>query len=135
MKVLTAQRPAELFPFLLYRRHSMAVWLPLLKASLPYITQIVTAAIPAFTSKPASEKAADIVPDQIAELQSAVIRNAESVKALAAQLKETIEEIDAGAATLQQEIRMLKRLAATAILLALIGASVAVWALLSKSIA
>jgi hypothetical protein len=112
----------------------MAVWIPLLKASLPYITQIVTAAIPAFTSKPAGEKAVDLVPNQIAELQSAVIRNAESVKALAAQLKETIEGIDAGAAALQQEIRTLKRLAATAILLALIGVSVAVWALLSKSV-
>jgi len=111
----------------------MAVWLPLLKASLPYITQIVAAAIPSFTSKPASEKTADIVPKQIAELQSAVIQNAESVKALAAQMKDTIEGIDAGAATLQKELKMLKRLAVAAVILAIVGVSVAVWALLSKS--
>ena len=112
----------------------MAVWLPLLKASIPYLTQIVTAAIPAFSSKRSGEKAADLVPDQIAELQSAVIRNAESVKSLAAQLNETIEGIDAGAAALQQELTMLKRLAASAIILALFGVSVAVWALVSKPV-
>ena len=108
----------------------MAVWLPLLKASLPYVTQLVTAAIPAFTSRSTTEKAADIVPKQIAELQSAVTHNAESVKALAAQLKEAIESIDAGAAALQQEVKRAKRLAAAAILLALLAVSVAVWALL-----
>ena len=111
----------------------MAAWLPLLKASLPYITQILTAAIPAFTSKPASEKAADVVPKQIAELQAAVTHNAESVKTLATQLKETIEAIDSSTAILQQEVKVLKRLATTAVILALFGASVAVWALLSKS--
>lgn len=111
----------------------MAVWLPILKASLPFITQIVSSAIPAFTSKSAREKADDIVPRQIAELQSAVIQNAESVKTLAAQMKDTIEGIDAGAETLQKEITMLKRLAAAAFVLALLGVSVAVWALVSKS--
>jgi ABC-type hemin transport system substrate-binding protein len=110
----------------------MAVWLPVLKAALPYITQIVSAAIPAFTSKHAREKAADVVPKQIEELQTAVIQNAETVKALATQLKETLEGIDASAATLHQEIKVLKRLAAAAVILALSGASVAVWALLSR---
>jgi hypothetical protein len=109
----------------------MAVWLPILKASLPYITQLVTAAIPAFTSKSTTEKAADIVPKQIAELQSAVTHNAESVKTLAAQMKEAIESIDAGAAALQQEVKRVKRLAAAAIVLALLAVSIAVWALLS----
>ncbi len=50
----------------------MAVWFPLLKASLPYITQLVTAAIPAFISKSTTEKDADIVPKQIAELSEGV---------------------------------------------------------------
>lgn len=110
----------------------MAVWFPIVKAALPYITQIVSLAIPAFTSKSARDKAEDVAPKQIEELQTAVIRNTESVKALASQLKETIEGIDAGAAALQQELRALKRLVAAAIILALFGASVAVWALLSK---
>jgi hypothetical protein len=111
----------------------MAVWFPILTAALPYITQIVSAAIPAFTSKPAREKAEEVVPKQIEELQAAVTRNAESVKALAAQLKETIEGIDAGAAALQKEMKALKRLAVSAVILALIGMSIAAWALLNRS--
>jgi hypothetical protein len=110
----------------------MAVWFPILTAALPFITQLVTAAIPAFTKEPVTEKAPDVVPKQIEELQTAVIRNAETVKALAAQLKETIEGIDAGAATLQREVKALRRLAAAAVILALCGISVAVWALLGK---
>lgn len=111
----------------------MAAWLPLLKASLPYITQIVTAAIPAFTSKTYTDKPAEVIPTQIAELQSAVTQNAEAVKALATQLKGTIEGIDTGAAKLEQEIKALKRLARIAIILALLGAAVAVLALLSTT--
>ncbi len=111
----------------------MAAWIPVLKAALPYITQIVSAAIPAFTSKPGREKAAEVVPTQIEELQAAVTRNAESVKALATQVKETLEGIDASAAALHQEIKVIKRLAAAAVILALFGAALAVWALLGKS--
>lgn len=110
----------------------MAAWLPLLKASLPYITQIVTAAIPAFTAKTSADKSVEVVPTQIAELQSAVTQNAEAVKALATQLKGTIEGIDTGAAKLEQEIRSLKRLARIAILLALIGIGSAIWAWFSN---
>lgn len=97
----------------------MAAWLPILKATLPYITQIVTSAIPAFTSKPSPTKSAEPVPTQIAELQSAVTHNAESVKALALQLKDTLEGIDAGAAHLEQDIRSLRRLVWIAIVLSL----------------
>jgi len=111
----------------------MAVWFPILKAALPYITQVVSIAIPAFTSKSAREKAEDVAPKQIEELQAAVIRNTESVKTLASQLKETIEGIDAGALALQQEIKMLRRLATAAVTIALFSASVALWALLNKS--
>src|SRR3954471_4867261 len=107
---------------------SMAAWLPLLKASLPYISQLVTTAIPAFTSRTAG-KLDDVVPKQIAELQAAVTDNAEAVKTLAAQLKQAIEVIDAG----QREIQVLRRLVVVATVLALLGASLAAWALLAKS--
>src|SRR5690606_41550406 len=79
----------------------MAGWLPVLKASLPYVSQIVTAAIPAFTSKPQGAATEDVVARQIAELQSAVTDNAERVKELAVQLKEVLESMDAGVAELQ----------------------------------
>lgn len=111
----------------------MAIWLPVLKASLPYITQIVTSAIPAFTSKTSPTKSAEIIPTQIAELQSAVTQNAESVKALALQLKGTIEGIDAGAARLEREIRSLRRLVWIATLLSLLASAVALWVLLGAA--
>ncbi len=113
----------------------MAVWLPVLKASLPYITQIVTAAIPAFTSKSSKGKPEEIIPTQIAELQTAVTRNAESVKMLATQLQEAIEGIDAAAAKLRQELIVLRRLSALAIILSLIAFSAIAWTFLSKATA
>ena len=111
----------------------MAVWLPVLKASLPYITQIVTSALPAFTSKSSPAKSAEVIPTQIAELQSAVTHNAEAVKALALQLKGTIEGIDAGAARLEREIKSLRRLVWIAILLSLLASGVALWILLGTA--
>ena len=39
----------------------MAVFLPVLKIALPYITRIVTAAVPIFTSRPASGKGDEII--------------------------------------------------------------------------
>lgn len=105
----------------------MAVFFPALKVALPYITQIVTAALPMFTAKSAEGKADEVVPKQIRELQSAVTQNAESVKGLALQLKETIEGVDAAAAKLQQEIVFLRRLAVFAVAVAVVAVGVAVW--------
>ncbi len=109
----------------------MAVWLPLLKASLPFITQIVGSAIPAFTSKPSGGSTEAVVHQQISELQRAVTGNAETVKALAARLKESLEGIDAGAAALQREVRTLRRLACAALGLAAAALALAARALLA----
>jgi hypothetical protein len=110
----------------------MPAWLPLLKASIPYVTQVITAAIPHFTSKSPGGKADDVLPKQIAELQTAATQNAESIKGLAGQLKQTIEGIDGAAEDLQQELRSLRRLAAIAVVLAVLATCVAVWALVGK---
>ena len=111
----------------------MAVWLPVLKATLPYLTQIVAAAIPAFTSKTATGKPDEVVPRQIAELQTAVTHNAESVKALATQLKGALEGIDAGidagAVRLQRDLARLRRLAYAAVAASGVALVIAGWAL------
>lgn len=109
----------------------MAAWLPVIKASLPYVTQIITSAIPAFTSKPSNEKPDELVPKQIAELQTAVTHNAEAVKSLATQLKETIEGIDAGAVKLQEELARLRRMNIAALLVAAVSAIVMIGVVLS----
>ena len=110
----------------------MAVFLPVLKIALPYITQIVTAAVPMFTSRPASGKDDEIVPEQIRELQAAVTQNAESVKGLALQFKETVEGIDAAAARLQKEIVGLRRLVIFTTALAAIAAFMALFAVVGN---
>ena len=114
----------------------MAVWLPVLKATLPYLTQIVAAAIPAFTSKTATGKPDEVLPRQIAELQTAVTHNAESVKALAIQLKSALEGIDAGidagAARLQHDLTRLRRLAHAAIAVSGVAIVIATWALYQR---
>jgi hypothetical protein len=110
----------------------MAAWLPVIKATLPYVTQIVTAAIPAFTPKPGGENRDEVVAKQIAELQTAVTHNAESLKALALQLKETIEGIEAGAASLQTELARQRRMTAAAVVTAAICALVTIGVLVSQ---
>ena len=110
----------------------MAAWLPLLKAALPYVTQIVTAAIPSFTSKPAANRSDDVIAKQISELQNAATHNAESIKGLAQQLKQTIEGIDAAGATLQQELTGLRRLAVTAAVIAVLAVCIAAWVLIAR---
>ena len=103
----------------------MAAFLPALKIALPYITQIVTAAVPMFTSRPSGGKADEVVPRQIQELQSAVTQNAETVRGLALQMKETMEGVDQAAAAMQAQIRALRLLAFCSLALAVAALLVA----------
>lgn len=89
----------------------MAAFIPALKIALPYISQIVTATVPMFTSRPANGKSDELVSKQIQELQTAVTQNAESVKGMATQWKDTMESLDSAAARMQKEIVTLRRLA------------------------
>ncbi len=107
----------------------MAAFLPVLKIALPYISQIVTATVPMFTSRPANGKSDEIVSKQIHELQAAVTHNAESVKGMAIQWKDTMESLDAAAARLQKEIVVLRRLAYGSAAVALVAVVVALLAL------
>lgn len=96
----------------------MAAFLPALKIALPYISQIVTATVPMFTSRTANGKSDELVSKQIQELQSAVTNNAESVKVMATQWKDTMESLDTAASRLQKEVIALRRLAYGAIAVA-----------------
>lgn len=95
----------------------MAAWLPVLKTVLPYLTTIVTAAVPAFTAKKDDER--------IAELQAAVKRNAESVKVLAEQMQRTVQAIEAGAASAERALRHAQLLSAAAVAVAVVALCVA----------
>ncbi|WP_111655958.1 hypothetical protein [Isoalcanivorax indicus] len=102
----------------------MPAWIPLLKISLPYVTQIVTSAIPAFTAARIG-KQDPLLAQQIEELQQAATHNAEAIQALATSLQETVARINAAAEVQRQYIQRLQRqlhlatgLAAGALLLA-----------------
>lgn len=86
----------------------MAAWLPVLKAALPYVSNIVAAALPVFTSRRGQDGTGDLVGRQIAELQAAVTSNAETVKGLAAQLEQTLSAIAAGETDLAQRLATLQ---------------------------
>lgn len=98
----------------------MAAWLPVVKTILPYLTQIVTAAIPAFTKKADKIGMEDITRNQISELQDAVTHNAESLKTLATQLQKVINDIDSGSARIEREIKAIKWIAILAIALSIV---------------
>ena len=107
----------------------MAAWIPFVKAAIPFITQVLTGNIPVFTSKSAAGKSDEVVAKQIDELQAAVTHNAESVKALAVQLKDALEKIDAAAVELERRLELQQRIAVAALCLAGVSVAVAVWAL------
>jgi ribosomal protein L5 len=79
--------------------------LTIIKAVAPYVTQIATAAIPAFTSKPAeSAKADPVIAKQIEELQAAATQNAQSIHVLAEKLQQTIQGIEATALDAKRQV-------------------------------
>ena len=104
----------------------MAAWIPLIKSAMPYVVQVLSIAIPAFTSRSSQKETDDIIPDQIAELQSAATQNAESVKILAEQLKGSMEGVDAAAVKLQQELQLLRMLSVIAIVVSVVSVVIAV---------
>jgi hypothetical protein len=104
----------------------MAAWfLPALKAVLPHVGTLITVAAPVFTRKSAqAANEAQLMQQQIAELQSAASQNAENVKALAEQLQATVSALQEAAAIAEARLRRALLLCAAAV--ALSGATFAV---------
>lgn len=107
----------------------MPAWLPILKTVLPYLTTIVTAAVPAFTARRENDKSTSLVAEQIAELQDAVSRNAESVRVLAEQMQRTIEAIETAALSSERAIKRTTAISIAALIIA-VAALIAVLAVL-----
>lgn len=83
--------------------------LPIIKAVAPYLAQIATAAIPAFTSKPAETAKSDpVIAKQIEELQAAATQNAQSIHILAEKLQQAIQGIEAAAQDAKNRIATYK---------------------------
>ena len=77
----------------------MPAWLiPALKAALPHIATIISAAAPVFTRKNADAAA-------ITELQSAASQNAAHIKELAEQLQSTVAALEQATSIAETKLR------------------------------
>ena len=112
----------------------MAGWLlPALKAVIPHVGDILTAAKPAFTRKPdAAANQADLVQQQIAELQAAVSQQSSHIKELAAQLENTITALDKAARVAEARLRRVLMFTAVAAAFAVAALGVAFIAALTR---
>jgi hypothetical protein len=96
----------------------MPAWLiPTLKAVLPHLGTIVSAAVPAFTKKTTAETQNSPQQKQIAELQTAAAQNAKNIKELAEQLQVTITALEQAAVVAQFRHRSTLVLGMIAVLL------------------
>jgi len=112
-----------------------AQFLPIIKVIAPYIAQIATAAIPAFTSKKEAPKSDEIKTDQIVtkqieELQDAASKNANSVKVLAENLQQAINNIDIAAQKANKKIATYKIVIFLSLSLSIISLSTSLYLLL-----
>jgi uncharacterized protein YlxW (UPF0749 family) len=86
----------------------MPAWLiPALKAALPHIAAIISAAAPVFTRKNADAVANQtlLLQQQITELQSAASQNAAHIKELAEQLQSTVAALEQAASIAETKLR------------------------------
>jgi uncharacterized protein YlxW (UPF0749 family) len=86
----------------------MAAWLiPALKAVLPHVGTIVSAAVPVFTKKadPTAANQSLLLQQQITELQAAASQNAVHVRELAEQLQSTVAALEQGATLAEARLR------------------------------
>ena len=95
----------------------MASWLiPALKAVLPHVKTLYDTAAPVFTKKRAESvpDPAQLLQQQIAELQSAAAQNTAHVKELAAQLQSTVAAVQEAAQLAEHRLRRATIIAAVA---------------------
>jgi soluble cytochrome b562 len=106
----------------------MAAWLiPALKAVLPHLGTIISAAAPAFTKKKVDAMADQtlLLQQQISELQSAASQNSAHIKELAAQLQSTVATLEQAASVAESKLRRAFLLCVAATALSAISLSVA----------
>jgi hypothetical protein len=114
----------------------MAAWLiPAVKAILPYVSSIVAAAAPVFTTRKSDEAAAaqaQLLQKQVAELQSAASQNAVHIKELAEQLQKTVAALEQGATVAESRLRRVVVLCIGAVVTACIALGISLIALLGR---
>jgi len=111
----------------------MAWFVPALKAVLPHVGTLITVAAPVFTRKSADAAGeAQLLRQQIAELQAAASQNADHIKALAGQLEETVSALHQAAAIAEARLRRAYLLCAAAVVLSAVTLGVALYVILAR---
>ena len=116
----------------------MASWLiPALKAVLPHVGDILSAAKPVFTKKKPEAAAGapgpyDLVQQQIAELQAAASQQSAHIKELAAQLENTVAALEKAAAIAEERLRRVLIFTAVSAALSIAALGVAFLAAVSR---
>ena len=113
----------------------MAAWLvPALKAVLPHVGSIISAATPVFTNRKADAVAnqALLLQQQIAELQSAASQNATHVKELAAQLQSTVAALEEAASMAEARFRRVIAFCIAAAVFSAISLCVSLFVILTR---
>jgi hypothetical protein len=110
----------------------MAAWIiPALKAVLPHVGTIISAAAPVFTKKK-MDAAADqalLAQQQIAELQAAVSKNSDHIKELAEELQTTVAALEQAAVLAESRLRRALALCAAAAVFSAVALGIAVYLL------
>src|ERR1700716_888547 len=113
----------------------MPAWLiPALKAVLPHIGTIISAAAPVFTRKNADAVANQtlLLQQQITELQSAASQNAAHLKELAAQLQSTVGALEPAASIAEAKLRRALLLCVASMVLSAISLGIALVLILGR---
>ncbi len=113
----------------------MPAWLiPALKAVLPHLGTVVSAAAPVFTKKSADAAANQMVllQQQITELQAAASANDAHIKELAAQIKSTVEVLEQGASLADRRHRLIVLLGVSAAVLSLTSLGMVLFMLIAR---
>ena len=109
----------------------MAAWLiPAVKAILPFVSPIVSAALPVFTTRKPDAPVQDpggVLQQQITELQQAASQNARHVKELSEQLQKTVTALETAAVQAELRVRRMMVLAGAACAFSLLALGVALF--------
>ena len=82
--------------------------LPIVKAVAPYLAQVASVAIPAFTSRKENAKTDPVEARQIEELQAAASQNAQSIQVLADKLQQAVQAIENAAKQAEKQVAIYK---------------------------
>ncbi len=113
----------------------MPAWLiPALKAVLPHVGTIVSAAAPVFTRKSADVAANQtmLLQQQITELQAAASENDAHIKELAAQIANTVAALENGASISERRHKRILVLCIAATVLSLTSLCTALFILVAR---